>query len=182
MLIGRYHFIQKTDAGFGSLGKQTVPIQSVAIRTGASAQVVHKTNETSSGLLRRLGMRNVIYMDDLWGGDQTMEEVAFQAVLTRKLLEYLGFVVNEEKSVISPQRTVEYLNKVHQFIKELGPNAGLDLRTFTLKLTMLMSLVSAARGQELQVLDISNLKPEPDRVVFEITEKTKTGRKLLEFP
>ena len=61
------------------------------------------------GLLRRLGMRNVIYMDDLWGGDQTMEEVAFQAVLTRKLLEYLGFVVNEEKSVISPQRTVEYL-------------------------------------------------------------------------
>ena len=53
-------------------------------------------------------MRNVIYMDDLWGGDHTMEEVAFQAVLTRELLEYLGFVVNE-KSVISPQRTVEYL-------------------------------------------------------------------------
>ena len=74
------------------------------------------------------------------------------------------------------------VNKVLQFIKELGPNAGLDLRTLTLKLTMLMSLVSADRGQELQVLDISNLRPEPDRVVFEITERTKTGRKLLEFP
>ena len=37
------------------LGKQTVPIQSVAFRTGASAQVVHKTNETSSGVIEKIG-------------------------------------------------------------------------------------------------------------------------------
>ena len=98
------------------LGKQTVPIQSVAIRTGASAQVVKKLMKPVMGLLRRLGMRNVIYMDDLWGGDQTMEEVAFQAVLTRTVA-YLGFIMDSEHMTLMLPR--QRILKIQQVCKDL---------------------------------------------------------------
>lgn len=74
------------------------------------------------------------------------------------------------------------VNKVLQYIKEQGPNAGLDLKTLTLKLTMLMSLISVARGQELKVLHLDNMIVHEDKVVFHITERTKTGIKELVFP
>ena len=73
------------------------------------------------------------------------------------------------------------VNRVLQFIRQLGPNAGLDRKTLTLKLTMLMSLVSVARGHELKVLHLTSMHTETDKVTFSITEKTKTNLKTLEF-
>ena len=73
------------------------------------------------------------------------------------------------------------VNKVLNYIRELGPNAGLDRKMLTLKVTMLMSLVSAARGQELKVLQLDNMTTEADKVTFRITERTKTGLEKIEF-
>ena len=58
-------------------------------------------------LLRRLGARNIIYMDDLWGGEQNLEVSALYAWLTVKLLQALGFVVNLPKSVLDPTQILD---------------------------------------------------------------------------
>ena len=60
--------------------------------------------------LRKLGVRNTIYMDDIWGGDQKTEESSYQAALTVALLKLLGLVVKVSKSVLDPvQRLDDYL-------------------------------------------------------------------------
>ena len=71
--------------------------------------------------------------------------------------------------------------KVLQYIRQLGPNASLDRKTLTMKVTMLMSLVSAARGQELKVLQLDNMFPERDKVTFRIVNRTKTGLNRIVF-
>ena len=73
------------------------------------------------------------------------------------------------------------VNLVLEYIRQLGPNASLDKKTLTLKITMLMSLVSVARGHELRVLHLTNMQTSRDKVTFHITEKTKTGLKIMEF-
>ena len=52
---------------------------------------------------------------------------------------------------------------VLKYIQDLGPNAGLDQKQLTLKLTMLMALVTTARGQELKVLFPDNMVRSEDK-------------------
>ena len=62
-------------------------------------------------LLCRMGIRNVIYMDNLWGEEQgPHKKAALQAMITVKHLESLGFVINLEKSILEPTSTLtDYL-------------------------------------------------------------------------
>ena len=57
--------------------------------------------------LRRLGTRNIIYMDDLWGGDSDQEVSALNTYLNVTLLEFLGFVVSTKKSILSPTQILD---------------------------------------------------------------------------
>lgn len=59
------------------------------------------------GLLRRMGARNVIYMDDLWGGDGKLETGTLYAQLTVMLMQFLGFLVNGDKSILGLETLVE---------------------------------------------------------------------------
>ena len=65
--------------------------------------------------------------------------------------------------------------------RQLGPNGSLDRKTLTLKVTMLMSLVSVARGHEFKVLHQTHMQVDRDKVTFHITEKTKINLQALEF-
>ena len=58
-------------------------------------------------LLRKLGARNVIYMDDLWGSDQDRAVSALHACLTGMLLGFLGFVKNSKKSIEVPLQIMD---------------------------------------------------------------------------
>ena len=72
------------------------------------------------------------------------------------------------------------VNKVLDFISELGPNANLSIKQLTYKLAMLVNLVSVTRTQELAVLKLSNLKcRNENKVVFGISDRTKTGREKV---
>ena len=44
-----------------------------------------------------------------------------------------------------------------------------------------MSLVSVARGHESKVLHLTHMQVDRDKVIFHITEKTKTGLQAVEF-
>ena len=63
---------------------------------------------------------------------------------------------------------------VLNYLQDLGPNVSLTQKQLTLKVTMLMALVSACRGQELKVLNLENMVRSRDKVTFYITERTKS--------
>jgi hypothetical protein len=63
-------------------------------------------------LLRTLGFRVVIYLDDLMIVNQCKSEILKQYRFIRILLQVLGFVINEEKSVGTPSQVMEFLGLI----------------------------------------------------------------------
>ena len=63
-------------------------------------------------LLRRLGLRLIVYLDDIIVFNQTQEGILRDRDSTLWLLQHLGFVINWEKSVLDPSHCMEYLGFV----------------------------------------------------------------------
>lgn len=65
------------------------------------------------------------------------------------------------------------VNIVLDYIAQLGENIELSLKQLSLKLLMLMSLVSANRVSELQALDLRFRCYKPSGVLFKLASLTK---------
>ena len=63
-----------------------------------------------------------------------------------------------------------------------SPDEKLDLKSLTLKLVMLIALVSAQRGQSLHILDIQCMKEAPNQFEFLLTEHIKQSRPGYKAP
>ena len=63
-------------------------------------------------LLRRLGLRIIVYLDDIIVFNQTREKILRDRDSTLWLLQNLGFVINWKKSVLDPSHCMEYLGFV----------------------------------------------------------------------
>ena len=61
------------------------------------------------GLLRKQGIRLIIYLDDFLLMASTEETLSYHVTLTVTLLEMLGFVVNYQKSQLNPTQLIEFL-------------------------------------------------------------------------
>lgn len=62
--------------------------------------------------LRKQGIRSVIYLDDLLLMDQRKDYLTLKVAQVVELLESLGFMVNREKSQLSPLQEIPYLGFV----------------------------------------------------------------------
>ena len=62
--------------------------------------------------LRKMGLRNSIYFDDLWGSHQDKETASLHATLTVVLLIHTGWVINYEKSILDPVQKIEYMGYI----------------------------------------------------------------------
>ena len=60
-------------------------------------------------LLRRQGIRTIIFLDDLLVMGQSKEEMVSQVEEILHFFQLLGFVINQEKSVLSPSHTIQFL-------------------------------------------------------------------------
>ena len=67
------------------------------------------------------------------------------------------------------------VSKVLKYLSTLTPLKHISLKDLTLKLTMLISLTSADRGQSLALMDILQKSISHSKVTFYITEITKTS-------
>ena len=74
------------------------------------------------------------------------------------------------------------MQPVLTYISSVKPPEKLDLKTLTLKLVMLMSLVTAQRGKSLFILDTDSMKEEPDGFEFLLTEHMKQSRPSYKVP
>ncbi|KAM8975733.1 LOW QUALITY PROTEIN: uncharacterized protein RCH25_020573 [Pelodytes ibericus] len=61
------------------------------------------------GFLRRKGVRLIIYLDDLLIMSQDFATLNTHLNWTMDLLQNLGFLINLEKSILTPSRTMEFL-------------------------------------------------------------------------
>ena len=68
------------------------------------------------------------------------------------------------------------------YLSSLNPVEKLELKTLTLKLIMLISLVSAQRGQSLHILDIAYMKETHDGFEFLLSEHIKQSRPSYKAP
>ena len=62
------------------------------------------------------------------------------------------------------------------YLSSLNPPEKLDLKSLTLKLVMLVALLSAQRGQSLHILDIGCMKELPNGFEFLLMEHVKQSR------
>ena len=60
-------------------------------------------------VLRRINIRIVIYLDDMFIMGQTMEEIRMSRDTLIFFLQHLGFVLNLEKSILNPVWETEFL-------------------------------------------------------------------------
>ena len=91
-----------------------------------------------SAFLRSVGVRLIIYIDDILVIGKTPDEVRNHVEALIALLEGLGFIVNMEKSVLTPSQQIEFL--------------GLLLNTPSMCLTLPGHKIRTIRGEAAQLL------------------------------
>ena len=75
----------------------------------AAPRLFTKIMKPVVALLRRAGIRLIIYLDDLMFMNQSKEGLGLDMATARYLLENLGFVINIEKSCFTPTQQLEFL-------------------------------------------------------------------------
>jgi hypothetical protein len=81
----------------------------LAFGLGPAPRIFTKLMKVPIALLRRLGIRLVIYLDDLLIMGSTIEEVARARDTVMYLFYHLGLTINMKKSVLSPSQELEFL-------------------------------------------------------------------------
>ena len=78
---------------------------------GSAMRVFTKISRVPFGHLRSLGHNSVVYVDDSYLQGDTYQACLDNILDTIKLLELeLGFVIPTEKSVLTPNQTIVYLD------------------------------------------------------------------------
>lgn len=68
------------------------------------------------------------------------------------------------------------MDTIFKWLRDKGPNAGLNLKNLTLKVVMLLALGSAYRVQSLSLIKLNNIKLNNDGMEITITDRIKTSR------
>ncbi|XP_022784519.1 uncharacterized protein LOC111325067 [Stylophora pistillata] len=91
------------------------------------------------GLLRKQGIRLIIYLDGFLLIASTEETLTYHITLTVTLLEILGFVVNYQKSQLNPTQSIEFL--------------GFRINSVTLNISLPLDKVKSIRRECQKVLE-----------------------------
>ena len=102
-----------------SIRWQNIPLRMPAIRTILSALGLHKTLKPALALLCARGVRLIAYIDDILVLAESKELLLNHLEGMSFLLEYLGFIICTEKSVMIPNHVFLGLT-VNSTIMELG--------------------------------------------------------------
>ena len=76
---------------------------------GPAPRIFTKLLKIPVSVLRRINIRIVIYLDDMFIMGQTMEEILMSRDTVIFLLQRLDFVLSVEKSILNPVQEIEFL-------------------------------------------------------------------------
>ena len=87
----------------------TYQFQCLPFGLTSAPRVFSKVMKPVVGALRHMGIRLVIYLDDILFLHQSKAELVQLTPLICQLFEVLGLVVNQKKSVLTPDQMMEFL-------------------------------------------------------------------------
>ena len=90
-------------------GEKDVSIQLSSLWSLHSPRVFTKILKPSVEMLRSLGIRMVIYMDDMLLMASSKQKLLEHVQVSTFLLENLGFIINSKKSILRPSQEIEFL-------------------------------------------------------------------------
>ena len=115
---------------------------------GPAPRMFTKLMKVPIFLLRRLGIRIIIYLDDMWIVGSSIQEITMARDTTIFLLESLGLVINWEKSSLTALPSCEFLGVI---INSLMMSISLPV-TKSLDLISMCNQVKALRAIPLRIL------------------------------
>ena len=90
---------------------------------GTCSKNIHKNNENSDCLVRRLNVWLIICLDNILLMGSTIEEIRVSRILTF-VFQNLGFVINFQKSVLNPSHQIQFL--------------GVEIDSLSMKVSLLL--------------------------------------------
>jgi len=91
---------------------ETFQYVSMPFGLGPAPRIFTKLLKPIVGFLRQQGLRLDIYLDDILIISQSKESAREAVKLVVNLFEILGFVIQDEKSVLEPSQLLEYTGLV----------------------------------------------------------------------
>jgi len=90
-------------------GEKTFQFNCLPFGLCTAPRVFTKVLKPSVEMLRSLGIRLVIYMDDMLLMASSKQELMNHVQMSLFLLENLGFIINSKKSILTPAQEIEFL-------------------------------------------------------------------------
>ena len=106
---------------------------------GPAPRIFTKLLKVPIALLRRLNIRIIIYLDDMLIMCQSQGELVVAQETLIFLLQHLGFVINQKKSLLTPVQKIEFL--------------GMEINSVTMTLTLPQEKVNKLLQQCQEVLE-----------------------------
>ena len=139
-----------------SMGRNPVPVSMTVFWPCTSPIRFHKTPKDALALLKRIGIRVVIYLDMLIIGRTREETIALRDTVIL-LLQRLEFVINQKKSVMTPVQEIEFLGMI---VNDYFPSTE---KTATNK-TNVSGCVSKSKDNSFRVKSVTS----PDMTILAI--------------
>ena len=96
---------------------QTWQFKALPFGLSSAPYVFTKLMKPVVSILRRLGIRSILYLDDMLIMSRSKEEARRHLATAVELLIALGFIINLKKSVLSPTQELEFLGFVLNSLK-----------------------------------------------------------------
>ena len=75
----------------------------------SAPRIFTKILKPVTGILRKMGIRIIVYLDDMLIMNSTLEGARKDIMILKSILENLGFLINMEKSIFVPVQIIEFL-------------------------------------------------------------------------
>ena len=88
---------------------KTYQFKALPFRLNIAPMIFTRLMKPVAGFLRKRGVRLIVYLDDMLIIGASAEEATLFTTMAIELLESLGFTLNQEKSILTPTQTIEFL-------------------------------------------------------------------------
>lgn len=88
---------------------KVMEFRSLPFGIAVAPRIFTKLMKVPTALLRRLGIRMIIYLDDILIMNQSRNDILSDLSTVLTTLEGLGFLINKKKSIMEPSQTMEFL-------------------------------------------------------------------------
>ena len=138
-----------------SIPRETFRFTCLSFGLYSAPWVFTKTLKPALAVLRQRGIQMIVYIDDILLIAESKEQALDQSQAVVYLLECLGFIINTEKSVLTPDQTIEFL--------------GLTVNSINMELQLPPAKIKQIRAESRQIMRMAG--PTSARILARLLGK-----------